>query len=91
MQHEILAYQSDQDRPGQFIRECLLKSPDARVPLNDVFTAYRLWCMRVNEPIKRQPQFLKMMTGHGLRTVRDDANNVYFCDLVAKEGVNQWS
>ena len=91
MQHEILAYQSDQDRPGQFIRECLLKSSDARVPLNDVFTAYRLWCMRVNEPIKRQPQFLKMMTGHGLRTVRDDANNVYFCDLVVKEGVNQWS
>ena len=43
------------------------------------------------QPIKRQPQFLKMMAGHGLRTVRDDANNVYFCDLVVKEGVNQWS
>ena len=91
MRHELINYQQDQDRPGQFIKDCLVKAEGRSMPINELFTIYRIWCLNVNEPIKRQPQFVKMMEAHQLPKTRDDRGGLVYLNIAAKTQVSSWS
>lgn len=84
---EVAAYHQDQDRPGQFIIDCLTPTDGARIPLNDMYEVYKLWCRITNENPKRQPQFVKMMTAKNIQHERVRGSKIEFIGYQPKTPV----